>query len=174
MADIQRIIPDAIYVIAGPGSYAADLNRLTTHLGLPPNAVRFVGPVRLDELTSYYALADIFVMPNRVVGSDVEGFGLVFIEAALCGKPAIGGRSGGAVDAIIDGVTGRLVDPSSTRELASAVIELLSDPTLAARMGLAARERALRDFDYRVVAPRLRSAFPTSIRDDTIGAGSHG
>ena len=174
MADIRHVFPDVVYVIAGAGPYAADLRRLTTQMGLPAAAVRFVGAVRTDELAYYYALADIFVMPNRVVGSDVEGFGLVFIEAALCGKPAIGGRSGGAVDAIIDGVTGRLVDPSSTRELASAVIELLSDPTLAARMGLAARERALRDFDYRVVAPRLRSAFPTSIRDDTIGAGSHG
>ena len=162
MADIRRAVPNAVYLIAGPGKYAADLSRLTTQLGLPLDAVRFLGAVPLDELGSHYALGNVFVMPNRVVGTDVEGFGLVFIEAAVCGKPAIGGRSGGAVDAIVDGVTGRLIDPSSSAEFATVASELLSDPKLAARMGAAGRERALREFDYGIVAPRLRSEFPTS------------
>ena len=107
-------------------------------------------------------------------GYDVDGFGLVLLKAALLCRPAIGGRSGGAVDAVVDGVTGLLVDPNSAAELATAVIDLLSDRTLAAKFGLAARERALRDFDYRFVAPRLRSAFPISTRGQAIGAGDHG
>ncbi len=161
MSEIRRAVPDAVYVIAGAGPYAADLHRLVAELGVPPESVRFTGPVAPDELTAHFALADVFVMPNRIVDADVEGFGLVFIEAALCGKPAIGGRSGGAVDAIVDGVTGRLVDPSSVGELAAVAIELLSNPALATRMGAAGRQRALAEFDYRIVAPRLRSAFPS-------------
>ena len=171
LAHIRRAFPDIVYLIVGDGPYAANLRRLILDVGLPADAVRFVGSVPTDDLAYYYTLADIFVMPNRIVGSDVEGFGLVFLEAALFSKPAIGGRSGGAVDAIVDGVTGRLIDPTSTKDLATAVTDLLSNPTGAAKMGLAARERALRDFDYSVVAPRLRAAFPTSPRGQAIDAG---
>jgi phosphatidylinositol alpha-1,6-mannosyltransferase len=160
MKEIKRAVPDAVYVIAGSGDYAARLRQLAAELGLHADAVRFTGPIHPNELTSYFTLCDVFVMPNRIVDSDVEGFGLVFIEAAVCGKPAIGGRSGGAVDAIVDGVTGRLVDPTSVGEVAAAAIELLTNPGLARRMGAAGRDRALAEFDYRIVAPRLRAAFP--------------
>ena len=174
LAHIQRAFPDAVYLIAGAGPQGTNLRRMAAQLGLPADAVRLAGLVRQDELASFYALADVFVMPNRVVGTDVEGFGLVFMEAALCGKAAIGGRNGGATDAILDGVTGRLIDPNSTDELAATVIELLSNPKVANRMGLAARERAIRDFDYKVVAPKLRAAFPTSVRHAAIGAERDG
>jgi phosphatidylinositol alpha-1,6-mannosyltransferase len=136
---------------------------------LPADALRFTGPIGLEELTAYYGLCDVFVMPNRIADADVEGFGLVFIEAALCGKPTIGGRSGGAVDAIVDGVTGRLVDPTSVGEVAAAAIELLSNPGLARKMGAAGRVRALAEFDYRIVAPRLRSAFPDRLKQPRVG-----
>jgi phosphatidylinositol alpha-1,6-mannosyltransferase len=164
MKEIRRAVPEAVYVIAGSGDYAAHLRQLAAELDLQADTVRFMGPIHPDELTSYFTLGDVFVMPNRIVDSDVEGFGLVFIEAALCGKPAIGGRSGGAVDAIVDGVTGRLVDPTSVGEVAAVAIDLLSNPALAGQMGAAGRNRALTEFDYRIVAPRLRAAFPDKLK----------
>jgi phosphatidylinositol alpha-1,6-mannosyltransferase len=160
MVEIRRAFPDVVYVVAGSGPDEARLRSLATSLDLPSDAVRFVGEVRQDELAVYYSLADVFVMPNRIVGSDVEGFGLVFLEAALSGRPAIGGRSGGAIDAIVDGVTGLLVDPNSGVAFTEAAHRLLSDSALAGRMGAAAKERGLRDFDYKILAPRLRAAFP--------------
>jgi phosphatidylinositol alpha-1,6-mannosyltransferase len=169
MHQIRRAVPNAVYVIAGPGDYADHLRRLAADSGLPADALRFTGPIGLGELTAYYGICDVFVMPNRIADADVEGFGLVFIEAALCGKPAIGGQSGGAVDAIVDGVTGRLVDPTSVGELAAAAIELLTNPGLARQMGAAGRVRALAEFDYRIVAPRLRSAFPDQLRRPRVG-----
>jgi phosphatidyl-myo-inositol dimannoside synthase len=169
MPEIRRSLPGAVYVIAGPGEYADRLHRLAADVGLPADALRFTGPIGLRDLTAYYGLCDVFVMPNRIAGADVEGFGLVFIEAALCGKPSIGGRSGGAVDAIVDGVTGRLVDPTSVGDVATAAIELLSNPSLASQMGAAGRKRALAEFDYSILASRLRSAFPDRLKQPRVG-----
>ena len=95
-----------------------------------------MGEVADSDLSDYYALCDIFIMPNREEGAgDVEGFGIVFLEAGWMGKPVIGGRSGGVPDAVKDGETGLLVDGRSVPEIEEAVARLLSDPALARSMG---------------------------------------
>jgi phosphatidylinositol alpha-1,6-mannosyltransferase len=98
-----------------------------------------------DELTKWaaYELCDVFVMPSRVLsGLDWEGFGIVFLEAALAGRPAIGGRTGGTADAIDDQVTGLLVDPEAPGALTQTIRRLLNDPDLRQRLGRAGEEAA--------------------------------
>ena len=96
---------------------------------------------------------------NRWGGLEQEGFGIVFLEAAACATPAIAGRSGGSADAVVDGITGSVLeDPRSAVELAATLEELLFDPERRAAMGIAARERAVASFDYDVLARRLGNA----------------
>ena len=85
-------------------------------------------------------------MPARQIGADVEGFGIVFLEAALCGKPSVGSRSGGIPEAIEHGKTGILVDPENVDEIARELIRLLKDNDLRIKMGEAAKERVLKHF----------------------------
>ena len=99
-----------------------------------------LGPVALAKIVELYNVADIFVMLSREEPPDVEGFGLVFLEAAACGLPSLGGRSGGIPDAIDEGRSGWLVDPCDTQEIAAITIELLKSPE---------RLSALRSFAYR-------------------------
>lgn len=143
--------PDLHYVVAGDGPYKTELQKLTAELGLL-GRVRFTG--QTDEPTKWglYELCDIFVMPNRLMGgAEWEGFGIVFLEAALFGKPAVGGNNGGAPDAIVDGVTGLLVDPEDQRLLSAAVGRLLADHNLRRNMGRAAEERVRANCSWELV-----------------------
>jgi len=127
--------PNTVYLIVGDGPYRDSLKEITRKYGLN-DFVRFVGLVDDCQLPDYYNLCDLFVMPNRVVGSrgtatySVEGFGMVFIEAAACGKPVIGGDSGGAVSAIDRDRNGFLVPPGDSANLAEKIITLLKDSAL--------------------------------------------
>lgn len=107
------------------------------------------------ELPALYALADVFVMPSRdLPGEPIEGFGLVYLEANLCGTPVVGGSTGGTADAILDGETGLLVDPEKPEDIANALVKLLRDPDLAERLARAGRDRVLRDLTWDQVADR--------------------
>ena len=148
-----------VYLIAGTGREEDRLRRLAAELGLE-DQVRFLGFVPDSDLPTVYGLCDLFVMPNRVteetrLEGDIEGFGITFIEAGACGKPAIAGRSGGATEAVIDGETGILVDPHAAREIAAAIRKLLDDAELAGRMGRRARQRAKAEFDWRILARQV-------------------
>jgi phosphatidylinositol alpha-1,6-mannosyltransferase len=97
-------------------------------------------------------------MPNRLLSAeDWEGFGIVFLEAALAGTPAVGGNNGGVPDAVADGTTGLLVDPEVPGELTGALRRLLLDPELRRRMGEAGRRRAAESFSWRAIADRARA-----------------
>lgn len=145
MTRIRAEFPSVLYVIAGDGPERARLSALVRAHGLEDN-VRFVGSVSDGTLESLYAACEFFIMTSRQEGSDVEGFGIVFLQAAIRGKPSIAGRSGGAVDAVLDGATGLLVDPRSTSQIADALTMLLSDPAYTKAMGRRARVRALENF----------------------------
>ncbi|MBL8029060.1 MAG: glycosyltransferase family 4 protein [Fibrobacteres bacterium] len=140
-----------LYLIVGNGS---DMNRLK---GLVreqklSESVRFAGQVTDNELPYYYALCDIFVMPNRESSDhDIEGFGIAFIEAGATGKPVIGGRSGGVEDAITDKRTGFLVDGTKPDAIADAIETLLSDKELRTKMGIEGIERAHSLFQWDTV-----------------------
>lgn len=134
MPQILRSASDAIYVIAGDGPYRSRLEQLVRDLSLTRHVV-FAGSVPEAELVHYYRACDLFVMPNRTLANgDTEGFGLVFLEAAACGKPVVGGYAGGVPDAVADGVTGFLVNGESVDEIAEHVITVLRDKALSRRL----------------------------------------
>ena len=124
---ILRAVPDVKYLVVGTGPDQQRLQELATRLGLQAQ-VSFLGPVALAKIVELYNVADLFVMLSREEPPDVEGFGLVFLEAAACGLPSLGGRSGGIPDAIDEGRSGWLVDPCNTQEIAAITIELLKSP----------------------------------------------
>lgn len=140
---------DVVYLIVGDGPNRAALEQLAASLGMADRVV-FLGRVNTPDLPLLYSAADIFIMVSRerLEHCDVEGFGIVFIEAAACGIPSIGGRSGGISDAVVDGVTGLLVDPLDVAEVARSIDVLLANRDLARRLGDAARYRAASQFSW--------------------------
>jgi len=141
---VRQAVGPVRYLIAGRGPEEERLRALARALGIA-DQVLFVGHVPDDELPYLYAACDVFVMPSRALAQrdGVEGFGIVFLEAGACGKPVIGGRSGGIADAVIDGVTGLLINPTDADDLADALIRLLGNPAQAARLGAQGRQRAV-------------------------------
>jgi phosphatidyl-myo-inositol dimannoside synthase len=142
--------------IAGGGRQRQALHALVEKLQLGPRA-RLLGRVPDDALALLYASADVFAMPcrDRWLGLEAEGFGIVFLEAAACGIPVVAGRSGGSHEAVVDGVTGFVVDGRVAGEVGDAVRRLLVDRDLRERMGLAARDRAITQFSYDRLVERL-------------------
>ncbi|MBA7672762.1 GDP-mannose-dependent alpha-(1-6)-phosphatidylinositol monomannoside mannosyltransferase [subsurface metagenome] len=111
-------------------------------------------------MPKYYSASDVFIMPSREIGEkDIEGFGLVFLEANACGKPVIGGKSGGISDAVADGVSGILVDPLNVDEISQALITLLSNRELAVKLGSQGRKRVEEQFSYPATAAKFSEAF---------------
>ena len=149
---IRRDHPDAVLLLVGEGSYRRRLEALSTHA--PTGSVVFAGGVPADELPAYHAAADVFAMPcrSRLAGLEVEGFGIVFMEAAATGKAVVAGDSGGAAEAVIDGETGVVVDGSDHEVVAGAISDLLSDPDRAERMGQAGRVRAVGGYAWSEIA----------------------
>ena len=125
-----------VLLLVGDGPYRAELSRLAQRIGVA-DSIRFTGPVPWEELPAYYDAGDVFAMPCRTRrrGLDVEGLGIVYLEASATGLPVIGGDSGGAPDAIINGETGYVVPGRDATGVAERIIELLSDPAGAAAMG---------------------------------------
>lgn len=147
--------PDLVLAISGGGRDEQRLQRLADELHAP---VRFLGRVANDDLPALYGCADVYTMlcRNRWGGLEQEGFGIVFLEAAACGVAQVAGDSGGAEDAVVDGVTGLMVrHPDDPRAAAEAIETLLGDDALRARLGAAARQRAVEEFSYDLLAERL-------------------
>jgi phosphatidylinositol alpha-1,6-mannosyltransferase len=154
---LQRV-PNVKYVVVGKGSYEGRLRELTRELHLEPHVV-FTGFVPQHELPLYYWASDIFVMPSRIEreSGDVEGFGITFLEANMCGKPVVAGLSGGVEDAVVDGKTGFLVNPTSEKEIAEKIITLLSNENMAALLGSQGQKRILDGFTWNHIAQRYIS-----------------
>ncbi len=152
---MRRSRPDLLLAVSGSGRDEQRLRRLGNDLGAP---VRFLGRVSNDDLPWLYGCADVYAMlcRNRWAGLEQEGFGIVFLEAAACEVPQVAGDSGGAEDAVIDGVTGVMIrHADDPREVANAFERLLDDPDLRRKMGRAGRLRAVDEFSYDGLAKRL-------------------
>ncbi len=149
MPRVLEAIPDAVYLVIGTGPYRGKLERLARESGLEGRVV-FVGHVPDEELPCYYSACDLFVLLSRTLTDkgEIEGFGIVFLEAGACGKPVIAGRGGGTSEAVEDGVTGLLVDPLDVNEIAQAIVEVLQDEELARRLGENGRKRAAKQPDW--------------------------
>ncbi|MER6692252.1 glycosyltransferase family 4 protein [Streptomyces minutiscleroticus] len=137
---IRRVLPDAMLLLVGDGSYASELRRLALAEGVV-NSVLFAGGHPHHALPSFYAAADAFAMPCRTRrrGLEVEGLGIVYLEAAASGLPVLAGDSGGAPDAVREGETGYVVDGRSVAATADRLIRLLRNPGLAREMGVKGR-----------------------------------
>ncbi|OBI82437.1 GDP-mannose-dependent alpha-(1-6)-phosphatidylinositol monomannoside mannosyltransferase [Mycobacterium sp. 1245805.9] len=156
LPSIRRRVDGAALVIVGGGPYLDALRKLATDCGVAEH-VTFTGSVPATELPAHHALADVFAMPCRTrgAGMDVEGLGIVFLEASATGVPVIAGLSGGAPEAVRHNKTGLVVDGRSVDEVAEAVAELLADPQRAAAMGAAGREWVTSQWRWDTLATRL-------------------
>jgi phosphatidyl-myo-inositol dimannoside synthase len=148
---------DPLLMLVGDGPYRASLDRLASQTGVA-DSVLFTGPVSWDDLPAYYDAGNVFAMPCRTrrAGLDVEGLGIVYLEASATGLPVIGGDSGGAPEAILDGETGYVVPGRDEDVLADRLAELLSDPTGAAAMGDKGQAWIDREWTWDLVAERLQ------------------
>lgn len=150
--------PLAHYVIAGGGEYEAKLKDLVAQLNLADH-VTFTGKFKEEEKAAWYNLCDVFAMVSRVEKeTDIEGFGIVYLEANALGKPVVAGRSGGVEDAVVGNQTGLLVEaPTDTAETTQTILKLLRDPELARRLGQQGKARVARDFNWNTLVKRLAS-----------------
>ncbi len=155
---VQRHHPTVLYAIVGDGEERKPLEQLTQQMGLQ-QSVQFWGEVPDEQLVELYQQADLFVLPNRTIGRDFEGFGMVLLEAQACGLPVIAGRSGGTAETMLDGQTGLLVDCSRPEPLGEAIVGLLGAPSKRDQMGKKARQWVVEQFDWEVLKKKAREVF---------------
>ena len=156
MSAIVQEIPQAHLVLVGEGPYREHLVKLVQKYSLD-GYVTFIGRIQYAELPKYICLGDVFAMPSRsrFRGLEVEGLGIVYLEASACGLPVIAGASGGAPDAVIEGVTGVVVDGQDSAAIAVAAINLLNDPELATKMGIAGRDWIVEKWRWQIWAEKF-------------------
>ncbi|MBI3689027.1 MAG: glycosyltransferase family 4 protein [Actinobacteria bacterium] len=156
LPEIRRRVPDAALLLVGGGPDMPRLRRWAAQEGVADDVV-FTGSVPWEELPAHFAAGDVFAMPCRTRrgGLDVEGLGIVFLEASASGLPVVAGDSGGAPEAVLEGRTGYVVSGRSVAAVAERVAGLLADPERAAAMGRAGREWVEREWNWDVQATRL-------------------
>ncbi|HET9876277.1 MAG TPA: glycosyltransferase family 4 protein [Mycobacterium sp.] len=156
LPSIRRRVDGAALVVVGGGPHLESLHRLAHRCGMDQH-VTFTGGVPPAELPAHYALGDVFAMPCRTRGAglDVEGLGIVFLEASAAGVPVVAGQSGGAPETVLDNRTGLLVDGRSVEQISVAVSALLADPDRAAAMGAAGRDWVTTHWRWDTLAARL-------------------
>lgn len=154
LPEVRARIPGVTLLIVGDGPDRGRLDRLAAAQALPSNAIVFTGSVPSEELPHAYAAGDVFAMPcrSRTLGLEVEGLGLVYLEAQAMGRPVITGDSGGAPEAIIDGVTGFTVGGRDRSALRDKLERLLIDRSAARAMGLRGREFVGEAYDWDRIA----------------------
>ena len=155
LPEIKTSVPNVHLVLVGVGPHQDYLEKLALKLNVS-DCVTFIGRINYAELPKYICLGDIFAMPSRsrFFGLEVEGLGIVYLEASACGLPVVGGKSGGAPDAVLVGETGVVVDGTNSSEIADACIELLNNPELCALMGANGRAWIIENWRWEIWATR--------------------
>jgi phosphatidylinositol alpha-1,6-mannosyltransferase len=155
LPQIRAAIPNVHLVLVGVGPHQKYLEKLAAKLKVK-DCITFIGRINYAELPKYICLGDIFAMPSRsrFFGLEVEGLGIVYLEASSCGLPVVGGKSGGAPDAVLVGETGVVVDGTNTLEIAEACIELLNNPELCELMGATGRAWIIENWRWEIWATR--------------------
>ena len=154
---VRERIPEAVLVLAGGGPYRKSLEQLAARHGVSEHVV-FTGRIPDEDVVRLHQAADVFSMPARTRGAglDVEGLGIVYLEASACGVPVVAGMSGGAPETVVDGHTGLVVDGSQAGDIADALTEILDDAAHAESMGRAGREWVLRKWSWDELGNRMR------------------
>ena len=160
LPSILKEFPEAHLLFVGVGPHLEYIHKRAIQLGVLNN-ISFVGRVQYDELPRFICVGEIFAMPSRsrLAGLEVEGLGIVYLEASACGLPVVGGRSGGAPDALLEGETGYAVDGLKPDDVAAAVIKLLNDPDSAAAMGRRGREWIIQEWEWQHWSSRFNKLF---------------
>ncbi len=166
MALVRARVPHARWVVLGDGPLRPALEELATAHGLDAETVRFLGPVSDEARDAWLDRAHVFAMPSRLPagGYAGEGFGIVYLEAGAHGLPVVAGDVGGALDAVVDGETGLLVDPTDHVAVADGLSRLLEEPSFAAELGVAGAARAAR-FAWPEVAGRIERLTVSLVRN---------
>jgi phosphatidylinositol alpha-1,6-mannosyltransferase len=156
MPQILQSVPEAHLLLVGQGPYRSHLEKLVAKHSLQKN-ITFIGRIQYQDLPGYICVGDIFAMPSRsrFAGLEVEGLGIVYLEASACGLPVIAGASGGAPDAVIEGVTGYVVEGTDTKQIAQRAIELLKDENLRGTMGSAGRAWIEKEWRWQIWATKF-------------------
>lgn len=156
LPQLRRRVDGAVLVIVGGGPYREHLQALAAEHGVADHVV-FTGGVPTDELPAHYALGDVFAMPCRTRGAglDVEGLGIVFLEASATGVPVVAGNSGGAPETVVDGRTGTVVDGRDLDQIIDAIGDLLADPARSAAVGAAGRDWVCARWQWPRLATRM-------------------
>ena len=156
LPEILKSVPDAHVLMVGQGPYLSHLKKLVARHNVADH-VSFIGRIQYAQLPQYICAGDVFAMPSRsrFFGLEVEGLGIVYLEASACGLPVIAGSSGGAPDAVLNGVTGFVVDGQNNQEIAAAAIRLLSDMDQAKKMGAAGREWIIENWRWEIWSQRF-------------------
>jgi len=156
MNEISGSAENLVYVIAGAGPEAEDLKKIASSLPEEiKNKIIFLGQISDDDKWAWLELCDIFIMPSRDIAGDYEGFGIVYLEANLAGKPVIAGDSGGVRDSVINNINGLLVNPENAQEITAAVIKLAADPELRKALGEQGKRRAVENFNAKKQVEKL-------------------
>ena len=160
MPEILAQVPDAHLLFIGEGPYKDYLVKRAAALHIT-HAITFIGRIHYAELPRYICVGDIFAMPSRsrLAGLEVEGLGIVYLEASACGLAVIGGKSGGAPDAVLEGETGYAVDGTSPHDVAVVAIRLLKDPALATSMGARGRAWIMDEWRWDLWSKRFNELF---------------
>jgi phosphatidylinositol alpha-1,6-mannosyltransferase len=158
LCTIRKALPNILYAIVGEGEERAFLEDLVAREGLG-GQVQFLGEVGDEGLVRCYQQCDLFVLPNRQVGRDIEGFGMVLLEAQACGKPVVAGASGGTAETMRIPESGQVVCCDGPEHLAVLLPELLSDPDRLVRMGAAGRLWVVDQFDWQALAAQAGRLF---------------
>jgi phosphatidylinositol alpha-1,6-mannosyltransferase len=155
---VRAKVPDVLYAIIGTGEENVSLRALAAECGVA-DAVQFLGGVSDEVMTRCYQQCDLFVLANRTVGADIEGFGMVLLEAQACGKAVVAGDSGGTGETMSVPDTGRIVNCDGPEKLAGVLAELLNDPAELAAMGRRGRAWVEGRFDWPQVAAHAATVF---------------
>ena len=167
LSTIREAIPNILFAIAGDGEELKPLQDLAYREGQQAH-VQFLGKISDADLKAAYQQADLFVLANRQVGTDIEGFGMVLLEAQACGTPVIAGASGGTRETMNIPETGSVIDCTTPNELAVWISKLLLDSNHLSEMGLASRKWAVENFDWESLAQKAASMFGTSIEQASV------
>lgn len=158
MPNILKTCPDAHYVVIGNGECEGLLRDTIDRLNLSQH-VDVLTDCDDETMIACYQHCDVFILPNRTVEQDVEGFGMVLVEAQACGKPVIAGDSGGTVETLIPGKTGEIIDATSIENIESVVSKFLLNTDICREYGESGREHAVAQFDWDNAASHAKNMF---------------
>ncbi len=158
MPQVLKEFPDAVLLLVGEGPIRSMLDKLIRHHGLEHHVI-FTGRIKFEDLAKYIQLGEVFAMPSRdrFFGLEVEGLGIVYLEASACGVPVIVGKSGGAPDAVIQNQTGLIVDGTKPQEISDAICRLFADKELARQMGRQGREWVVENWRWQIWSEKFNT-----------------